>query len=124
MHYDTDIWRAVEQFGDLAVLAARRMPKDLKPVLGNRLVDISTYMSVLVRDAAIARGQAKVPIYDELLAAVDLSQNYLRRAFNNRGLGPKLCARCMPVTVSIARQANGLKAKFLKTEHHVSHSAP
>ncbi len=117
MHYDTDIWRACEQFGDLAVVAARRMPRDLKPLLGNRLVDLSEHMSLLVRDASIARGPAKAPIYDELITAVELAQHVLRRASNNRALGPKLQARCMPVTVSIARQANGLKKKFQSTDH-------
>ncbi len=113
MHSDTPIYQTVEQLGDLMVLAARRMPRDLKPVLGTRLVEETGYMSILVRNAAIARGAAKVAIYDELLAGVDLTQFYLKRAFKNRGLGPKLYARCFPLTVSVARQANALRRTFV-----------
>ena len=112
MHYDTDIWRAVEELGDLVVCAARRMPRDLKPVLGKRLVDEAGYMAILVRQAAIARGKAKVPLYEELIAGVDLTQFFLERAFNNKGLGPRLYSRCLPVTVSIGKQANALRSKF------------
>jgi hypothetical protein len=112
MHYDTDIWRAVEQLGDLAVCAARRMPRDLKPVLGVRIVEETGYMAILVREAAMAKGRAKVPLYEQLLAGVALTQFLLERAFNNKGLGPRLYARCVPVTVSIGRQANALRGHF------------
>jgi hypothetical protein len=80
MHYDTDIWRAVEQLGDLAVHAARQMPRDLKPVLGARIVEETGYMAILVREAAMAKGRAKVPHYEQLLAGVALTHSHRDRA--------------------------------------------
>ena len=117
MHHDTSIYKAVEELGDLAVLVARRMPRDLKPILGTRLVDETGYMAIVVRDAAVAKGRAKVPLYEQLIGGVELTQFYLKRAFRNKGIGPKLYCRCLPVTVSVARQANGLRNEFLKPKY-------
>ena len=113
MHFDTDIYQTVERLGDALLAAGANMPRNVKPLLGGRLFDETVMMALLIRNAAIARGHAKVPYYDELLQEIEATQFMLKRAFANRYLSPSAYSATLPLTESVARQANGLRSKFV-----------
>ena len=113
MHFDTEIYAAVEKLGDHMLRAAAQMRRDVKPILGGRLIDETTWMAILVRRAAVARDKAKVPYYDELLEQVEITQFLMKRALNNRYLPPSMYATAVPLMVSVGKQANALRSHFV-----------
>lgn len=112
MHDDTEIYRTVEQLGDLVFRAGAQMRRDVKPLLGGRLVDSVVWMAQIVRLAAIARAEAKVPLYNQLLDEIEAARFMLKRAFNNRFIAPRVYGESLPLTVSVAKQAMALRNHF------------
>ncbi len=113
LHSDTEIYRSIEQLGDFVLGAAAQMRRDVKPLLGGRLLEETVWMAVLARRANIARGEAKVPYYDELLEQVEIAQFLLKRAFAHRFISPSAYAASLPLTVSVGKQANALRSTFV-----------
>ncbi len=112
MHFDTPIYRTVEQLGDVVLAAGAQMPRGVKPLLGGRLFDETVVMAMLVRKAAIARDAAKLPFYNELLDEIEATQFMLRRAHACRYISDGVYAATIPLTESVGKQATALRNKF------------
>jgi hypothetical protein len=71
-------------------------------------------MSVLLREANIARDAAKVPYFEEILRQCEFIQFTLRvlDSLGQEWLPHKTFADSMPLTAMVARQATGLRNHF------------
>jgi hypothetical protein len=114
LHYGTDLYRAVAELSKYVARATSNFRRDIKPTYGLLLVEESARMAVLVREAAIARGEAKLPYLDEVLRQLELIQ-FVLKTLDDMGqdwLPHKTYAASLPITASIGKQANALKAHF------------
>ena len=46
LHSDTDLYKAVVDLGSFAIRAARNMPRDVKQLLGGRILDEALWMGI------------------------------------------------------------------------------
>jgi hypothetical protein len=113
LHSDTEIYRAVVDLQRFAVRAAVNMRRDVKPILGARLVDESLWMAVLVRRANIARDEHKVPHLDELLEQLEVVQVTLRLSRDLGYIRNNAFAESLPLTASIGKQATAWKHRYV-----------
>jgi len=60
LHSDTDLYRAIAEFQKFVARRAPHLPRDLKRLYGERLVDESLNMLVTMRHANIARDRARL----------------------------------------------------------------
>ena len=113
LHSDTEIYKAVVDLAAFGLRASRNMPRDVKQLIGGSVRDETLWMAVLVLRTNIARDAAKVPFYDELLEQGEIVQFLLKRAFNNHYLPASMYADAIPLTVSVGKQANALRTRFV-----------
>ena len=112
LHFDTEIYRAVEELGVHLLRVIAHMRRDIKYLLGEALLYEAGCMAELVRQANIARGADKLPFLEEILSRLEKVQYLLRAANAAEFLPHRAYANSIPITQSIGRQANGLKNKF------------
>ena len=112
LHHETAIYSAVVELGKFVITAVRQMPRDVKLLLGGTLRDEVLWMGVLVLRMNKARDAAKVPHIDEILEHVELVTMTLRFCRELRFIAPNIFAQSLPLTVSIGKQASGLRNRF------------
>jgi len=78
LHSDTDLYRAIAEFQKFVARRCVHLPRGVKGLFGERLVDESLNMMVTMRHANIARDAAKVPLLEELLDRLEIAQAILR----------------------------------------------
>ena len=113
LHHETEIYRAVIDLQRLALRAAVNMRRDVKPILGSRLVDESLWMAVLVRRANIARDGDKIPHLNDLLEQLEIAQVTLRLGRDLAYIPNNVFAESLPITASIGKQATAWKNTYV-----------
>lgn len=114
LHDETDIYMAVADLSKYIARTTSDFRRDIKPTYGVLLVHETSRMSVMVREAAIARGADKVPLYEEILRQLEYIKFSLKTLddLGQAWLPHKTYSASIPLTESIGRQAHGLKAFF------------
>jgi hypothetical protein len=120
LHHETEIYKAVVDLQRLVMRAAVNMRRDVKPLLGARLLDESLWMSVLVRRANIALNAAKVPHLDDLLEQLEIVQVTFRLARDLDYLPNNVFAQSLPLTASVGKQATAWKNSYAPTPSPVA----
>lgn len=120
LHSETEIYRAVVDLQRFAMRAAVNMRRDVKPLLGARLIDESLWMAVLVRRANIARDQDKVPHLDDLLEQLEVVQVALRLGRDLEYIPNNVFAQSLPLTASIGKQATAWKNTYVPSPSPVA----
>src|SRR5688572_27973172 len=105
IHSETDIYRAVIDLQRFVLGAAANFRRDVKPLLGGRLIDESLWMAVLVRRANIAIDAAKIEHIDALLEQLEIVQVTLRLARDLKFLPNPKFAESVPLTTMVGKQA-------------------
>jgi len=113
LHSETDIYRAVIDLQRFVVRAAVNLQRDVKPLIGARLLDEALWMAVLVRRANIARDQDKIPHIDELLEQLEITQVMLRLGRDLGYIRNNIFAESLPLTASIGKQATAWKHRYV-----------
>ena len=112
LHSDTDLYRAIVDFQRFVARRAPHLPRDVKRLYGERLVDESLNMLVTMRHANIAREAAKIPLLEELLDRLEISQAILRVLRELELFPSKAFEESLPLTASIGKQATALRNHF------------
>lgn len=112
IHSDTDIYRAVADLGKFIARAHINLRRDIKKSYGEWMVHESIRMSVLVREANVARDQAKIPHYEEILRQIAALEFVFRVLVDEGWLKRKTFEVSGPLTVSVALQATKLRNHF------------
>lgn len=107
IHTTTAIYGAAYDLLNLIVGAVKNMPADVKPVVGNRIVDRCIEITTLIRRANKAGD--KVPDLEALLECNDELETLLRVAVERRYLSRGQYGDAIRLTQSIGRQAGGWK---------------
>lgn len=94
------------------IKVARNLPRDLKKLVGDRLIEGCLKVADLIRQANIAVKAAKVPPLDAALALLDEMQLLLRRSRDDRYITTPAYAKAIEHTTSIARQATAWRNRF------------
>jgi len=112
LHHDTQLYAAI---ADLQKFVARRcvhLPRGVKGLFGERLVDETLNMMVTMRHANIARGADKVAHFEQLLDLVESSRSILRTLWHHKWLSHTAWGESLPLIVSIGKQATALRNHF------------
>src|SRR5579859_6422346 len=114
LHDETAIYASVVELSRFIARVTSDFRRDIKPTYGVILVDGTARMAVLVREANIARDEAKLPVLDEILRQLEYIQFTLKvlRDLGSRWLSNKAYEASIPLTASIGRQAHALKNHF------------
>lgn len=112
LHSETDLYRAVVDLQTFVARAVIHLPRDVKNLYGQRLVDEALWMAVVVRHANIARAAAKVPHFEQLLDQVEIAQVILRVLRDLKHLPNPRFAESLPLTASIGKQTIALRDHF------------
>lgn len=112
LHSDTELYRAVIDFQKFVAGAVVNLRRDVKKVYGERLVDESLWMAVIVRHANIARDEAKLPHFEQLLDQLEVAQVILRVLRDLGWLNNTRFAESIPITASIGKQTIALRNHF------------
>jgi len=112
LHSDTDLYRAVIDFQKFVAGAVVNLRRDVKKVYGERLVDESLWMAVIVRQANIARDEAKLPYFEQLLDQLEIAQVILRVLRDLGWLHNNRFAESIPITASIGKQTIAMRNHF------------
>ena len=112
MHSDTDLYRAIAEFQKFVARRAPHLPRDVKRLYGERLVDESLNMLVTMRHANIAREAAKIPLLEELLDRLEICQAILRTLRELGHLPNTAFSEGLPLVASIGKQAVALRNHF------------
>jgi hypothetical protein len=112
LHSDTELYRTVIDFQKFVAARVVNLRRDVKKIYGERLVDESLWMAVIVRQANIARDEAKLPHFDQLLDQLEIAQVILRVLRDLGWLHNAHFAESIPLTASIGKQAIALRNHF------------
>ena len=112
LHFETDLYAAVVDLGKAVVPAVRSMPRDVKQLLGGRILDEALWMGVLVMRINKARDAAKLPVIEDLLEHLELAQMTLHLTRELKYIANKHFANALPLIASIGKQAHGLRNHF------------
>jgi len=112
LHSDTELYRTVIDFQNFVAGAVVNLRRDVKKIYGERLVDESLWMPVIVRHANIARDEAKLPYFEQLLDHLEISQVILRVLRDRDWLPNTHFAASIPITASIGKQTIALRNHF------------
>jgi hypothetical protein len=112
LHSDTELYRTVIDFQKFVARAVVNLRRDVKKIYGERLVDESLWMAVIVRKANIARDHAKLPYFEELLDQLEITQVILRVLRDIDRLPNARFAESLPLTASIGKQTIALRNHF------------
>lgn len=113
LHSDTDLYRAIAEFQKFVARRCVHLPRGVKGLFGERLVDESLNMMVTMRHANIARDAAKVPLFEELLDRLEIAQAILRTLRELGHLPNTAFAEGLPLVASIGKQATALRNHFV-----------
>ncbi|HZF19460.1 MAG TPA: hypothetical protein VE008_07115 [Burkholderiales bacterium] len=112
LHSDTELYRAVIDFQKFVASTVIHLRRDVKQMYGERLVDESLWMPVIVRHANVARDEAKLPHFEQLLDHLEISQVILRVLRDGGWLTNTHFAASIPITASIGKQTIALRNTF------------
>ena len=112
LHSDTDLYRSIAEFQKFVARRAVHLPRGVKQLFGERLVDESLNMMVTMRHANIARESAKVPLLEELLDRLEIAQAILRVLRELGHLPNSVFSEGLPLVASIGKQATALRNRF------------
>lgn len=112
LHSDTDLYRAIAEFQKFVARRCVHLPRGVKGLFGERLVDESLNMMVNMRHANIARGADKVPVLEEILDRLEIAQAILRTLRELGHLPNTAFAEGLPLVASIGKQATALRKNF------------
>jgi hypothetical protein len=107
IHTTLAIYSAAYDLLNLLVDAVKSMPRDVKPVVGSRIVDRCLEITTLIRRANKAGD--KVPDLEVLLERNDEIETLLRVAVERRYIARGQYGDAIRLTQSIGRQAGGWK---------------
>ena len=111
-HDETDLYRTISEFVKFVARRSVDLPRGVKQLLGERLVDEALNMLVTMRHANIARDAAKIPLLEELLDRLEISQAILRVLRELGHLPNPAFAEGLPLIASIGKQAIALRNHF------------
>jgi hypothetical protein len=104
-HSKLPIYPVTRRLFEMAVGFARKMNRDLRPTVGNRLLNDSFELVMLVYRANSARD--KVPFLTEMLERAEAANLLLRLCMDLRVITQAEYAAAIELTTSIGKQANG-----------------
>jgi hypothetical protein len=107
LHLNLPIYKTAYDLAGVMLDGVRYMRRDIKKVLGEKLLDQCTALPLHIRDANIARD--KGPHIDRLLDRLEWIEFNLRLARDQRFISTKLYSKASQLTQSIGRQASGWK---------------
>lgn len=107
LHSDLNIYKTAYDLAGVVLDGVRHMRRDIKKVLGEKLLEQCIGLALDIRDANIARD--KSAHIDALLKRREWIEFTLRIACDKGFIGRKLYARATALTESIGRQASGWK---------------
>ncbi len=107
IHTTLQIYGTAYDLLGLAVEAVKCMPRDVKPVLGSRIVDRCLEITTLIRRAN--RADLKAPDLEQLLERNEEIEALLRVSVEKRYIGRGQYGEAIRLTQSIGRQAGGWK---------------
>lgn len=112
LHHDTQLYAAIADFQKFVARRCVNLPRGVKGLFGERLVDESLNMMVTMRHANIAREIAKVPLFEELLDRLEIAQAILRVLRELGHLPNSAFSEGLPLVASIGKQATALRNHF------------
>lgn len=112
LHSDTELYRTVIDFQKFVADAVINLRQDVKKLYGERLVDESLWMPVVIRHANVARDEAKLLHFDHLLDHLEICQVILRVLRDKGWLPNTHFAASIPITASIGKQTIALRNHF------------
>lgn len=112
IHNQLPIYHTVTDLQSVIMGALAHVNRDVKPWLPELLAYESTWLSVQIRHANIARDAAKVPAIDAVLDQLEFLQVQLRHAREHKYLPNSVWERCLPLIVSAGKQATSWKNSF------------
>lgn len=107
LHFELSIFKSTYELLSVCTELARRMPRDVKQLIGRSLLERCFHMTVLIQRANIARD--KGPHIDLLLEEVQVIEVHVRLARDNRYIGVEWYGRAVELTTSIGKMASGWK---------------
>lgn len=112
LHDTTEIYAAAAALSIFISRLIKEMRRDTKPVAGKFLYEETKWLSVLIMRANIAIGPAKAPPLNELLEHLELIKFSLRTEHEVRNIPHNAFTDCLPLIVSIGKQAIALRNHF------------
>lgn len=112
LHSDTELYRAIADLVKFTIRRAQHLPRGVKQLAGERLVDEALNMLVTMRHANIAREAAKLPLFEELLDRLEIVQALVRSLRELGHLPNSAYEESVPLTISIGKQAIALRNHF------------
>lgn len=107
MHTDLDIHKSAEELLGIALQLIRNIPRDVKKLAGDRIMDECLEVLLLIGRANMARD--KRPHLNVLLESLQ-KINYLMRALvNMQAISIPQHGRVMRLSASVGKQANAWK---------------
>jgi len=107
LYTELEIFKAATGLLDVATDYVKNMPRNIKPILGTQLSQLSIRLVLLIARANAARN--KVPLLDELIERKTELEILLRLCRDKRYISVKQYARAVQFTTSVGKQANGWK---------------
>jgi len=111
-HTNTPIYKDAYRLATLMATVLPKMPRDFKVLYAVDLKQHTLGMLGDVRQANMARDEAKLPHLDKLLDRLEKVNVLLRIAHDLDHLKKPHFAQAVPLTGSIGRQAGGLKKRY------------
>lgn len=107
LHTDLEVNKVAEELLQMSLSLARHIPRDLKQIAGNKIVDSCLEILLLIGRANMAHDKRH---HLTLVIENTWSLNYLFRALSESGaISRGQHAKVMKLTASIGRQANAWK---------------
>lgn len=107
---DLPISKVTAELLSLTALIVKNMPRDLKQILGGKLLSEIADVSVLIYRANVARD--KSPYLDRLLERLQVAELLGRLLTDIRCMSKPQYAKFVTLTDSIGKQANGWRKAF------------
>lgn len=107
LHFELSIFKATYELLSVCTDLARRMPRDVKQLIGRSLLDRCFHMTVLIQRANIARDKSKD--IDLLLEEVQVVEVHIRLARDNKYIAVEWYGRAIELTTSIGKMASRWK---------------
>jgi hypothetical protein len=100
---ETGIYKTTYELSELVVRLSRHFPKDLKPAIGQRLIDTCVEMVVKVYRANAAR-KGRAEIVEQMLEDLQVVELLVRLCSDQHLISRKQHAQAAELTDSIGRQ--------------------
>ncbi len=110
IHTNLPIYKEAYALLDCVMDLAKNMPRDLKPLIGEKLRDES--LGILDMVFRANSSQNKVPHLDNLLSSLQVVELLCRLSKDRRLISVGQYAKAIKLTDSIGRQAGGWRKKF------------